>query len=569
MNLFRLARFFQPLQNPAGFGLVDFIAFGFALLFVVFFLARPRLAPILDSLAARTLPCMLVLAMLLILLRLAILPTQPVPAPRVADDFSYLLSGDTLAHFRLANPMHPMHRFFEGVFTLQEPAWSSVYPLGQGLALAFGQLIFGNPWAGIVLSCAALCALCFWMLRAWTTPAWSLVGGLLAVVQFGPLSAWMNLYWGGAVSAAAGCLIFGALPRLRDSTTLRHAIVLGAGLGLQFLTRPYEFVFVAASVVVYAIAFLRHQPRRIFLSAMVLLSFLPAGALTLLQDRQATGHWMTHSFIASRARYGIPTTFAFQPIPIPQGPLTIEQQIDYDAQVAVHGNTPETLSTWLTRLVKRVAFYRYFFLAPLYLVLPAFLFSFREPRYWWVVATLLLLACGTTFYVYFYPHYVAAATCLFVLIAVKGLENLSRLTVRGVPAGREATRLILALCFAHFVFWYGIYAWGDANVLLAVQTFERQDAIASGDPDGRLAIEDRLSHNAGQQLVFVHYTPQYRGDPWIHNAADIDRSHIVWALDLGRRENAELIRYYPARTAWVLDPDSRPPRLTRYSSAPD
>ncbi len=85
--------------------------------------------------------------------------------------------------------------------------------------------------------------------------------------------------------------------------------------------------------------------------------------------------------------------------------------------------------------------------------MPAFLFSLREPRYWWVVATLFLLACGTTFYVYFYPHYIAAATCLFVLISVKGLENLSRLTVRGIPVGREAARLILALCLAHFVFW--------------------------------------------------------------------------------------------------------------------
>ncbi len=231
MNLFRLARFFQPLQNPAGFGIEDFIALGLAVLFVALFLALPRLGPGLNRLSARTLLCMATLAALTILLRLAILPTQPVPAPRVADDFSFLLSGDTLAHFRLANPLHPMHRFFEGVFTLQEPAWSSVYPIGQGLALALGQVIFGTPWAGILLSCAALCALCYWMLRAWTTPGWALIGGLLAVIQFGPLSAWMNLYWGGAVSAVAGCLIFGALPRLGKSPAPRYAVMLGAGLG--------------------------------------------------------------------------------------------------------------------------------------------------------------------------------------------------------------------------------------------------------------------------------------------------------------------------------------------------
>ncbi len=114
-------------------------------------------------------------------------------------------------------------------------------------------------------------------------------------------------------------------------------------------------------MVIYGLAFLRHLPRGLLLCGVTLLSFLPAGALTLLHDKQATGHWLTHPFIASRARYGVPTTFAFQAVPIPQGPLTIEQQIDYDAQVAVHGSTPETLSTWLTRLAKRVAFYRFFF----------------------------------------------------------------------------------------------------------------------------------------------------------------------------------------------------------------
>ena len=49
------------------------------------------------------------------------------------------------------------------------------------------------------------------MLRGWATPGWALVGGLLAVCEFGPLNMWMNCYWGGAVSASAGCLVFGRI----------------------------------------------------------------------------------------------------------------------------------------------------------------------------------------------------------------------------------------------------------------------------------------------------------------------------------------------------------------------
>src|ERR1019366_107367 len=82
----------------------------------------------------------LLLAASPVFLRLALLPHYPEPTPAGADDFSYLLLSDTLAHSRLANPPHPMHRFFEANFVLQEPHYSSIFPLGQGLFLAARQI---------------------------------------------------------------------------------------------------------------------------------------------------------------------------------------------------------------------------------------------------------------------------------------------------------------------------------------------------------------------------------------------------------------------------------------------
>src|SRR5580692_10987036 len=187
-----ILRFLLPTQNPLGFGAIDFIALGLAILLVVVLLMRDRILSFVQKLAGRTILCMTLLAALPLVLRLVLLAHHPVPTPRVADDFSYLLLGDTLAHFRLANPMHPMHRFFEGVFILQDPTYSSIYPLGQGLVLAFGELIFRQPWAGVAVSVGLLCAGCYWMLRAWVDPAWALLGGLFAVIEFGPLSPWMN-----------------------------------------------------------------------------------------------------------------------------------------------------------------------------------------------------------------------------------------------------------------------------------------------------------------------------------------------------------------------------------------
>lgn len=544
-----LFRFLEPAQNPLGFGVNDFVLLGFAILLVVVMLTKPAILALVEKTAGRTVLCMSLLAALPIVLRLALLPHHPVPLPRVADDFSYLLLGDTLAHFRLANPTHPLHRFFEGVFILQEPSYSSIYPLGQGIVLAFGQLVFRHPWAGVVLSVGALCALCYWMLLGWTTPSWALLGGLLAAIEFGPLSPWMNTYWGGAVSGIAGCLVFGALPRLRNAPRTRDAVLLGAGLGLQLLTRPFEFALLTAIVILFFV-----RLRSLAIAALVL---LPAFGLTVLQNKQVTGSWTTLPYQLSRYQYGIPATFTFEANPIPHRPLTVEQQIDYDAQADVHNLAVQ--SGYLARLGGRIRFYRFFLLAPLYLALPAFLLTLREYRYAWIVIALGFFWLGDAFYPYFYPHYIAAETCLFLLVSVVSLQRLGRFS-------QEAVALILVLCLAHFAFWYGIFLSGNQNLSTALATEETWNSVddysaSYGDIARRTAVNRRLANEPGKQLVFVRYSPQRTAREWIQNRADIDRARVVWAIDRGAQENELLCRYYSDRQAWMLEPDARPPKL--------
>ena len=138
MFLFDFFRSFLPLHNPIGFGAGDFIEFALAALLVSLVLLRARVEPAFQRLAAHTGWSMLLLAALPVALRLLLLTRHPVPTPAGADSFSYLLLADTLRHFRLANPPHALARFFETVFVIQEPSYSSIYPLGQGLALALG-----------------------------------------------------------------------------------------------------------------------------------------------------------------------------------------------------------------------------------------------------------------------------------------------------------------------------------------------------------------------------------------------------------------------------------------------
>ncbi len=567
MNIFRLLRYFLPLQNPIGFGLTDFIELGIVVLLIPAIVLWSRIETVAGRIAEKPVWAMTLLAALPIGLRLALLRHHPVPVPQVSDDFSYLLSGDTLVHFRLANPTHPMHRFFETVFVLQEPSYSSIYPLGQGIVLAIGETLFHRPWAGVILSVSALCALCYWMLLAWMNPVWALAGGLLAVMEFGPLNQWMNNYWGGAVQAIAGCLVFGSLPRLWRLGKPRDAALLGLGFGLHMLTRPFESVLLALSILP-ALGFVASRPalrpnlRK--LGAVALLGLLPAIALTLFHNKAVTGNWTTLPYMLSRYQYGVPTSFTFQKMPVPHRALTQEQELDYQAQKDVHGDQPETIGTYARRLADRIRFFRFFFFAPLYVALLFFVPALRRRSYMWVTAAILIFILGTNIYPYYYPHYIAAVTCLFVLICVGGLERLARVRIRGFAVGCDAARLVGFLCVIHFVFWYGVHLIGNEDLFIATGPYESWDYINFGDAEGRAAIGRQLAQAAGNQLVFVRYGPRHLLREWVRNDADIDRARVVWALDLGPDENAALLRYYPARTAWVVEPDATPPKLTRY-----
>jgi hypothetical protein len=522
------------------------------------------------GLAAKPVWCALLLAALPVFLRLALLPHHPEPTPAGADDFSYLLLSDTLAHFRLANAPHPMHRFFEANFVLQEPHYSSVFPPGQGLFLAVGQILTGHAWAGVLLSEAALCGLCYWMLLGWVSPLWALAGGLFAVCEFGPLSQWMNSYWGGAAAGIAGCLMFGALPRLREGG-IGPAVLLGAGLGLSWLTRPFETALAGLSVVLYFLMLLRGMEARKLarIAATALAAAVPFGAFSLLQNRAVTGHWMTLPYMLSREQYGVPAAFTFQANPIPQRTLTPEQQLDYRVQSAVHGDGADTLARFASRLAERIPLYRFFFYPPLYLALIAFLASLRERRFRWVLASVLVFGLGTNFYPYFYPHYIAALSCVFVLMSVIGLRELGRLRLGRRMAGQEAVRLILLMYAAWFLFLYGVHLAGNERLLSAIASYDTPHFINWGDAEGRASINQQLARMAGEQLVFVRYAPRHGFHEWIHNPADIDRAKVVRALDRGDSENRALTSYYPRRTAWLLEPDVWPPRLTAYQPEPE
>ncbi|MDF1551826.1 MAG: hypothetical protein P1P84_02130 [Deferrisomatales bacterium] len=211
------------------------------------------------------------------------------PVPKVHDEFSYLLAADTFARGRATNPTHPLWRHFEIQHVLQHPTYQSKYPPAQGLALAVGQVLTGQPILGAWLSFAGMCAAIWWMLRAWVPPGWALLGGLLPVVRWGVFGNWefplffywSQSLWGGAVAAGAGALVFGALRRIYDQPRARDAWILAAGLGVLANSRPYEGLLAALPVAGVLIVWAVKRVRRSGVSPVAPVFGALLGGLTL------------------------------------------------------------------------------------------------------------------------------------------------------------------------------------------------------------------------------------------------------------------------------------------------
>jgi hypothetical protein len=187
-----------------------------------------------------------------------LLPFVPQPEPHFHDEFAYLLTADTFAHGHLAASALAPPAAFESPQILVNPVYASKYPPGQGLALAIGEVVFGKPYAGVLLSTAAFIFLLCWAARAWLPPQWALIAGIIAWVLLFLGNYWSESYWGGSVAACGGALVFGSLGYTLRERWRWTGVAFGAGAIILYATRPLEGGILCASVAaIFAFLLLR------------------------------------------------------------------------------------------------------------------------------------------------------------------------------------------------------------------------------------------------------------------------------------------------------------------------
>jgi hypothetical protein len=516
------------------------------------------------------------IGLLALALRVALLPVLPVPQPEVHDEYSNLLLGDTLAHGRLANPTHPMWEHFETFHVNWHPTYASMYYPGQGLFLAFGQVVLGHPFWGVWLASGLMCGAICWALQGWMPPGWALFGGLLAVIRLASFSYWSDSYWGGSVTALGGALVVGAVPRMRQDGRTRDALLISLGLAVLIATRPYEGLFFSCPLVVALLfwglgsnsGMARKFATRIVLPAAFVLGLAFAGIAYYFW--RVTGSPFTTPYHLNMRTYGL-IYFPWQHIgAVPEFHHPFMRMLYRGGAVVGMYNFARQHPIEL-QLSKGLVIWLFYFGPILSLPWLAWLFTRAKAqsrqnfsfdlRLLLITCLVTYLGCALTIYVG-QPHYVSPLTATLYAATLLVMRELNRWRPKGRPSGRFIVLSVPLVCLVLFLLRVAAPLVGYPPKPSWTRTWCSQDFQNLE----RARVLEQLTQMSGNQLVIVRYRPDHDFilDEWVFNGADIDGSKVLWARDMGPR-NQELLEYFKGRQAWIVEPDYHPARMTPYA----
>ncbi len=482
------------------------------------------------------------------------------PVPWVHDEYSYLLAGDTFAHGRITNPTHPMWEHFETFHELMVPTYMSQYPPGQGLFLAAGQVIFGHPIYGVWLSTGLMSAAICWMLYGWLAPRWALVGGIVAVLQFGVFTYWSQSYWGGAVAALGGALVFGALPRIVKYQRLRDTVFLGLGIGILVNTRPLEGIIFGIPLGFLLLPWKIKWPlldkRRLLKNALLplILLVLAIALLTGAYNKKITGNAFELPYTVYSKQYMSIPIFIWQPLP-PTVHYNHKAINDFMNGYSVdYYRKKKSWEGFILDFSEDNRHLIMFFLGfPLALPSLAIIFLiFCHPK----TACRCLLSLGIIFFTMILltysakPHYIASLTCFVVLLITTGLRALYGLRSRRLLVGPMMVTFLISLQLLLNILWTPVR---PAVKSLAKSTFS---SFQMNLPQSfsREQLINILLKRGGKYLIIVQY-PFWHDSfrEWVFNDADIDGSPIIWARDMGAYKNTRILQYFKDRQVLFIN----------------
>jgi hypothetical protein len=347
-------------------------------------------------------------------------------------------------------------------------------------------------------------------------------------------------------------------------------VIIGTGMVLLALTRPYEGIFFCVPVFIYLLAWALSQQAPTLKTLLVKIA-LPA-SLTLALGLgwmayyfwRVTGSPFTTPYQINIQTYGLVyfpwqelspiSTFHHQMMQLFYRGISVPKAFNFARHHPFELQGTKALGLWL------------FFFGPL-LTMPwlAWL-STRPIRGFWSSIEpdlrFLLTLCASTYFSIMLtiyagqPHYAAPLTAVVYAATILVVRDL-RLSASGRWLGRSFF-LGAMVVFGTVVLSSSFHSGPHPSWIRIWCTPSFQNL-------GRAGVLNQLEQAAGDHIVVVRYRPDhdFAYDEWVFNKADINGSKVIWARDMGK-QNAELLQYFNNRKAWLVEPDNRPVNLIPY-----
>ncbi|HPA19887.1 MAG TPA: hypothetical protein PLU30_19210 [Verrucomicrobiae bacterium] len=397
-----------------------------------------------------------------------------------------------------------------------------------------------GAWLGVGMAASAIC----WMLRGWVPVRWALVGGVIAA-SHSELLAWGHRYDGAHVAVIGAALLIGASRRFSACRPARNAVIMVLGTALMAISRPFEglvlVLFTAAGIATNAArngrSWAAIRLPRTWIAATAVA--VPCAALMAWNNGQVTGHPLRLPYIEYQETYGYSPLFLWQPLGPPK-PYRHQVMQNFYTNLEVYSyrrlKTLKGFAEFLPSKLRDFSFSVFGCWLPL---LPIFLRVWKVPAARTPLVTIGVLFGSLLAVPWFASAYAACAipsACLVLTVWLRAAQRAMR--------GRGTPSIFLLVL---------IPTGAILNIAgtLQLTALHRKDWAIQ-----RSAINQKLNRQGGKHLVMVHYASDHCPlDEWVYNRADIDRASVVWARDLGSKDNEQLATYFGDRQVWMVTPD--------------
>jgi hypothetical protein len=348
----------------------------------------------------------------------------------------------------------------------------------------------------------------------------------------------------------------GAFPRIVHEKRWKYAWLLGLGAILLAFTRMYEGLLFVIPILV--LLWLKEKSLRVWGLAGGVAAI--GIAFLLYYNYRVTGNALELPYTLHQKQYGYSPYFSFQGLQ-PETTYRHDNLFNlshrWEFERWRESRSLEVFpirgKDWRTTLNTICGG---FFMSIVLLVLLIPAWKSRSSSLPFLCAGIVFL--GSFLETVYYPHYAAPATAAIFLLMIGGVQQLRKLNFGRILSGRLLSRGVFAFALGIMLVHEGGKLYRHVPVLQTVPA------------NGYKATLEQLLRDSrgGEHVIFVLYTKS--NDPheeWIYNRADIDKSDVIWAHDMGPEENKKLLAYFKGRSFWKMRPDDNPRELLPYEQA--